>query len=112
MPIVSIHDGGVAQVCAACGKARDVSNAKVVLQASMETSSLELPPCETCGSVEVLMPRFCAEAHPTPGSYGHRHQLLVDELAARRMNTKLPKSIVEEIERWLPDGLRLEAPKR
>lgn len=81
MPILTIHDDQLTQRCAACGAERDLS-ADALTDRRDEPQILVLPACP-CGAREFLVSSPANEPpHPQPGSFGHRHRLLVDALAA------------------------------
>jgi hypothetical protein len=87
-----------------------------------------LPPCPTCRATEFLFQSPDDEpAHPTPGSFGHLHRLLVDHVHAElvkrekvipqlleengRPQNNLARPIAPEaIARWFDRGLKIARP--
>ena len=84
-----------------------------------------LPPCPACKSSEFLIRSTDGEpAHPAPGSFGHLHRLLVDQVHAELVKRKrvLPslkdkQGVVQtglakpvaatELKRWFPSGMKI-----
>jgi hypothetical protein len=120
MPIIEIAENQAVQRCACCGRCRGLGPDD--LRPTDEAGDvLALPAC-SCGSVEFLIgaPKDEPE-HPAPGSFGHRHRLVVDALVdAVRLRAKgeLGSSLgtvvadrigPKELGKWFPDGLRVES---
>jgi hypothetical protein len=112
MPIEELTPIDVSHACCFCGTTH--RTALSVLRASQQEAPIpvaddvvRLPQCE-CGAVEFLAHSLPNEtAHPSPGSYGHLHRLLVDHLhAVLDGATDGPA----ELAQWFPDGLRLAVP--
>lgn len=131
MALHEITQQHVMQRCSRCDSdnrtAIDLLEVGVARHDDVDDSLVQLPPCPSCRSTEFLVHSDAGEpTHPSPGSYGHLHRLLVDHLHAeliqrerlhsalnsRAGNKKLVVSpLTQEVrERWFPHGLRLEAP--
>ena len=126
MPIREIRDSDLDQQCASCGAitAIPLDNIAVGVQhdTQVNASLVALPACSACGSTEFLVRSPDNEEHPAPGSYGHKHKLLVDDLHARlvergrvaagldavQVATKKPAP--EVMDRWFASGLMLPTP--
>ena len=125
MPIREIDDDFIEQGCAACEAVHRVGlddlRVGVSREGKVDPSVVPLPPCESCGAVEFLIRSSDSEPeHPSPGSFGHLHRLLVDTLHARlvsrgclaegltRRKAKAARAPGKaEIKRWFKDGLKL-----
>ncbi len=130
---MSIHEMTSTEVLQRCGKcaaenriALDTLEVGVARDEQTDASVVPLPACPTCRSTEFLLRSPNDEpAHPAPGSFGHLHRLLVDEMHAElvkrkkvipllkdnqgRVDPKLAKPVaVEELARWFPQGLKIE----
>ena len=80
MPILKILEDELTQCCAACGVERDLPADALADRKDAEPGIVALPACE-CGAREFLVSSPAGEPpHPQPGSFGHRHRLLVDAL--------------------------------
>ena len=128
MSIREVSDATVDQECASCGHVRKLTYdhlaVGVARAGGMDSRTVRLPPCPTCGAVEFLVRSPDGEEHPSPGSYGHLHRLLVDTLHAKLVHAgRLAKGLdaktvgvkeptADEVARWLKSGLRLERPSR
>lgn len=127
MPVREIFADRISQECSACEDVHDVPKSDFVVGTKRDTQIdgrlMELPPCPVCGGVEFLVSSADAEPeHPSPGSYGHKHKLLVDKLNAEMVRagrhlveldpatllTKEPPAAV--MDQWFPGGLRLARP--
>ncbi|MGE0325899.1 MAG: hypothetical protein AB7K71_17075 [Polyangiaceae bacterium] len=112
--ILTIEDDGVLQRCALCERQRRIPQADLP---KPEASTLTLPACE-CGAVESLIGAPPGEPpHPSPGSVGHRHRLLVDALlAAQEAPSKKRRPLIEaaraalakDAHELFPGGLHVE----
>ncbi|HEU4411835.1 MAG TPA: hypothetical protein VFS43_41730 [Polyangiaceae bacterium] len=113
------------QACAVCG-ARSRHPLAALRASPFEgvergAGVVALAPCAPCGAVEFLLPSPEGEPeHPSPGSRGHLHRLLVDHLHARLLaaggdggepGRPRPGPSDEELRRWFPGGLRLPPSK-
>ena len=124
MTIREISDETVEQTCDVCGNVRTVDlediSVGMVTEEQINDSVIPLSRCDSCGAVEYLIPsKEDAPEHPSPGSFGHRHAILVDVLHKRLVDQghfikelepdkhKKKKRTKEEIGRWFKDGLRL-----
>ncbi|GAB4212031.1 MAG: hypothetical protein OHK0013_34290 [Sandaracinaceae bacterium] len=130
---MSIHEMTSTEVVQRCGKcaaenriALDTLEVGVARDEQTDASVVPLPACPTCRSTEFLLRSPNDEpAHPAPGSFGHLHRLLVDEMHAElvkrkkvipllkanpgRVDPKLAKPVAaEELARWFPQGLKIE----
>lgn len=102
--ILSIEEGGVLQRCALCERERRIPQADLP---KPEAATLTLPAC-ACGAVESLIGAPPGEPpHPSPGSVGHRHRLLVDALlAAQDAPLKKRRPLAEAVRSALPEDAR------
>lgn len=130
---MSIHEMTSTEVVQRCGRcaaenriALDTLEVGVARDEQTDASVVPLPACPTCRSTEFLLRSPNDEpAHPAPGSFGHLHRLLVDEMHAElvkrkkvipllkdnqgRVDPKLAKPVAaEERSRWFPQGLKIE----
>lgn len=88
MAIVELTANDVLQRCAHCESTNRVELSPLELGLTqddiVDRGAVALPPCVTCRSVEfVFGEQGGAPPHPAPGSFGHLHGLLVQELQAR-----------------------------
>jgi hypothetical protein len=112
MPIIFLDDYTFTRACANCGATRVLSLDDLDVGDADEASDvpMRVPRCLDCGTIEFLLPSpRSAPPHPDPGSYGHLHRLLVDELSARRLAPDSPPDN-KDLARWFPDGLTLSRP--
>jgi len=124
MTIKKITDNTVEQTCDACGHVRSCSldelTVGVVNEGRINAGVIPFPCCDNCGSVEYVIPsKEDTVDHPSTGSFGHRHAILVDILHERLVERgrvargiepaklKKRKRTKEEIDRWFKDGLEL-----
>lgn len=86
MPITKLDNEKFSHLCANCEQVRDLSLSELTTsEDDSDTAPLRVPVCPKCGAFELLIPtQPDAQPHPVEGSYGHLHQLLVDELRDRR----------------------------
>jgi len=134
MPIDELTSEDVIHSCVACGATRRLAlsalasggNGQPVAPDVGGGGVLQLPACE-CGVVEFLMASPPGEPpHPSPGSLGHLHRLLVDALhaeVARRAlapgegseegeGSRAPAVTADaELRAWFPQGLRMPRPR-
>jgi hypothetical protein len=127
MPLQSLTSGAVHQRCIACGEVRILTLDQLevsIFEEKLEAPSsamVALPPCATCHSVEFLAGSSeTAPEHPRPGSYGHLHRLLVDQLHAELLDAdrvgdesrgrkpRLKRPGDEVIAQWFPRGLTID----
>jgi len=124
MPIRELRTDDLDQECSKCGRVVAVPFTAIAAGISREgqvnTNVMALPACATCGSAEFLLRSPYDEDHPSQGSYGHKHKLLVDKLHAELVQrgrvaeglkpedvpTKEPPTAV--MDKWFKNGLRLE----
>lgn len=123
MAIREIRTSDFDQECAKCGAVRAVTFSSVEVGVArdnqVDSRIVPLPPCQTCGATEFLLRSPTGEEHPTPGSYGHLHRVLVDELHARLVKANrvangidaktvpLKEPSAETIGRYFSAGLKL-----
>ncbi len=118
--IESIDERRVVARCGMCKEVREVELGTLLVKPlDANTAVVALAPCP-CGAVEFVV-RATRPDHPLPGSESHRHQILVDHLAAELAGRKqvAPGSRNAEqvcapvspdvLARWFPDGLNLIA---
>ncbi|ADO70402.1 hypothetical protein [Stigmatella aurantiaca] len=132
MAIHEVTTEDVLQRCARCGSGNRLSidslEVGVARREDVDDSLVQLPPCPTCRSTEVLIRAAVGEPeHPAPGSFGHLHRLLVGHVHAELVQRERlhrgikPKggsasNVVvrplsqETRERWFPQGLRIAVP--
>ena len=128
MAIREIRVSDFDQECAKCGAVRALTFSSVEVGVARDNQVdgriIPLPSCASCGATEFLLRSPVGEEHPSQGSYGHKHRLLVDMLHARLVQrgrlaeglkpaevpTKEPPAAV--IDRWFKDGLRLDPPPK
>jgi len=127
MTIKEITEETIEQTCDVCGHVRssnlDDLNVGIATEGQVNADVMPMPPCESCGAVEYLIPsKKDAPDHPSPGCFGHRHAILVDVLHERLVQRgrvtsgidvtrlKKKKHSSEEIDRWFKDGLKLSSP--
>ncbi|MCZ2126612.1 MAG: hypothetical protein LC099_02430 [Anaerolineales bacterium] len=122
MPILAIEEDSLRQRCALCAVERLVTLGELPPHDDVPEGSLVLPPC-ACGAVEHLLHAPPGEPeHPAPGSFGHKHRLLVDALVEelrggkralarrsaplrQRVEARLPHELLE---RCFSEGLRTQ----
>ena len=129
MTIKEITEESIDQSCEVCGHVRtanlDDLTIGVVTEEHINPNVIPMPPCESCGATEFLIPsKEDAPDHPSPGSIGHRHAMLVDVLNERLVargrlipeleskNLKKKKRNKDELDRWFKEGLKLAKPPR
>lgn len=132
MSIHEVTDTDVLQRCAGCGDEHRVLithlEVGVARDDQVDPRLVPMPPCPLCGSSEFLVRAPDNEPeHPSQGSFGHRHRMLVDHLHAElvgrdQVNDMLrdPEGNVaptlarplstEKRERWFAGGLRARRP--
>jgi len=126
MPIREIREDDLDQECSKCGNVASVSvndlGAGLVRESQVNPNVVAMPVCAVCGSTEFLLRSPDDENHPSQGSYGHKHKLLVDKLHAKLVQrgrlgeglkpedvaTKEPPAAV--MDKWFKDGLKLAPP--
>ena len=128
MAIQEITDTELVQRCAGCDRENRVALANLAVgverEDQVEDSVVPLPECPTCRSREFLVRSPASEqGHPSQGSSGHLHRLMVDELhsqlvkkgrVAERLVGKaeqiVTKPIATEVKaRFFDKGMRLPA---
>lgn len=138
MAIHEITTTDVLQRCEACEDEHriliDDLEVGVARDQQVDARLVPMPPCPLCGAVEFLVRAPDNEPeHPSPGSFGHLHRMMVDELhaelitrdkvnaALRDAEGNVPPTLAkplsnEKRERWFSKGLRarrnLEQPER
>jgi hypothetical protein len=125
MPIESISTKSVQQRCIHCRQARALELEQLeigILEAGGTAATVvSLPACAGCQTVEFLFGSSDAQPeHPSPGSYGHLHGLLVNRLHAelldadqvsdesRSRTPRLKRPSDEVLARWFPHRLTLD----
>jgi len=128
MAIHEVTPTDVLQRCEACNDEHrvliDDLEVGVARDEQVDGRLVPMPPCPACGAVEFLVRAPDDEPeHPSQGSFGHLHRMLVDELHAElvtrgRVNAALqdaegnvPPTLAkplstEKRQRWFADGLR------
>lgn len=115
MPLTKLDATTLVQFCANCGTERELALSECIHEKDEDAGSeiLRMPRCQKCDSTELLLPsRFDAAPHPRQGSYGHLHQLLVDELKERLSPAAASAEARDhlDLKKWFPEGLRLSHP--
>jgi hypothetical protein len=127
MTVREITETTIEQTCEVCRHDRTLNlddlDVGIAIEGHINPDVVPLPSCESCGAIEYLIPSAeGAPDHPSPGSLGHRHAILVDVLHERLVQRgrvtsgididmlKKKKHIPEEIDRWFKDGLKLSSP--
>lgn len=127
MTIKEINEESIEQNCDVCGHVRtsnlDDLTIGVATEGQNNPDVVPMPPCESCGATEFLIPsKQDAPDHPSPGSIGHRHAMLVDVVHERLVTRgrviagveasklKKKKRTKGEIDRWFKEGLKLAKP--
>lgn len=92
MAIQEITDTDIVQRCAGCDRENRVALANLAVgverEDQVEDSVVPLPECPTCRSREFLVRSPTSEqGHPSRGSSGHLHRLMVDELHSQLVKT-------------------------
>lgn len=128
MPIREIRTDDLDQECAKCGAVRALALSSlavgIVRDTQVNSKVIPLPACATCGATEFLVRSPTGEDHPSQGSYGHKHKLLVDTLHAKLVKGgRLAQGLTPEtapikeppaavMDRWFKDGLKLPPPPK
>ncbi|MBN2527601.1 MAG: hypothetical protein JXR76_14500 [Deltaproteobacteria bacterium] len=124
MSLREIMNTEIEQECNVCGATNVIAQsdlaAGTAMDGQVDARVIRLPPCESCGAAEFLIRSAADEPeHPSPGSFGHLHRLLVDVLYSRPMSSQqfavgiadkdaAGKEVTAgEIEQWFGNGLRL-----
>ncbi len=92
MAIQEITDTEIVQRCAGCDRENRVALASLAVgverEDQVEDSVVPLPERPTCRSREFLVRSPTSEqGHPSQGSSGHLHRLMVDELHSQLVKT-------------------------
>ncbi len=128
MTIREIFENEFGQECEVCGAVRRVPDADVSVgverDGQFDTKVVQLPNCSSCGAREFLIRSADNEPeHPSPGSFGHRHRLMVDVLhgklvkegrIADRIDPQKAQGQArssEELDRWFKGRLRAQRMK-
>lgn len=128
MAIHEVTTNDVLQRCEACEDEHrvliDDLEVGVARDDQVDGALVPMPPCPACGAVEFLVRTPDDEPdHPSQGSFGHMHRMLVDHLhselvtrnkvhaALRDREGRVPPSLArplstEKRERWFAAGLR------
>jgi len=134
MSIHEVTDTDVLQRCAGCGDEHrvliDDLEVGVARDDQVDSLLVPMPPCAACGSSEFLVRAPDNEPeHPSPGSFGHRHRMLVDHLHAELVQrdkvvaplldqeghapVSLARPLTTEAkDRWFARGMKIDAPTR
>lgn len=116
MTITKLESGKLSHHCVNCGHERELAVADVKSDSEDigTGEAIRVPTCPNCASVELLLPsRADAPKHQVEGSYGHLHQLLVDELKDQLRSASSASAKPRdksELKKWFPDGLVLSRP--
>jgi hypothetical protein len=124
MAIFEVTDTEVVQRCAKCGNENHTPLSKLEVGVGRESRAdpriIPLPECPICHSTEFLIRSADGEpAHPTPGSFGHLHRMLIDHLHAQLVSAgnvnpafrdqaiARPVSSADH-KRWFPNGTKID----
>lgn len=127
MPIRELFADRIEQECIACGDVHDVLFTAFTVGVKRETQInaklMQLPACPVCGAVEFLATSPDDDPdHPSPGSFGHKHKLLVDKLNGqmvrdgRYLSGLDPATLLNKepsdatLQQWFPGGRQLRRP--
>jgi hypothetical protein len=127
MTVREITETTIEQTCEVCQHDRTLNlddlNVGIAIEGHINPDVVAMPPCESCGAIEYLIPSAeGAPDHPSPGSLGHRHAMLVDVLHERLINRgrviagveadklKKKKRSKDELDQWFKEGLKLAKP--
>jgi len=130
---MSIHEMNatdVLQHCAKCSAvnriALDSIEVGIARDEQTDARLVALPACPGCRSTEVLIRSPDNEqAYPAPGSFGHLHRMLVDQIHAElvkrkrvmpslkdkqgRVDATIARPVSsEDVQRWFSKGLKIE----
>ncbi|MGN6107482.1 MAG: hypothetical protein ACTHU0_20400 [Kofleriaceae bacterium] len=131
MAIHELTDDEAVQRCERCGSEHRIPLSSLQVGAGqggyVDGEVVRLPRCSTCGATEFLVRSPDGEAHPSPGTFGHLHRLLVDHLHTRLVeHAQVDPELVRggrapgvgartsEADRalWFPRGMKIESPER
>lgn len=130
---MSIHEMNATEALQRCGKcaaenriAIDSLEAGVARDEQADPHVVPLPACPTCRSTEFLIRSPDGEqGHPAPGSFGHLHRMLVDQVHAElvkrkkvigalkdkqgRVDATIARPVSpEDVQQWFSKGLKIE----
>ncbi len=130
---MSIHEMNATEVLQRCSKCNaenriviDSLEAGVARDDQTDARIVPLPACPTCRSTEFLIRSPDDEqAHPAPGSFGHLHRMLVDQVHAElikrkkvigalkdkqgRVDSSVARPVSsDDVQRWFSGGLKIE----
>jgi hypothetical protein len=125
MPILSLASRSLQQRCIACGAQRTVGldqlETGILHEDDDAAAVVALPTCTSCGSVEFLFGSLDDQPeHTAPGSFGHLHRLLVNQLHAalldadriteksRDRKPRLDRPTDSVLAQWFPHGLTID----
>jgi hypothetical protein len=128
MAIREIFEDDIEQACEVCGAVRRVPDTDVVVgverDGQFDAKVVQLPNCSSCGAREFLIRSADDEPeHPSPGSFGHRHRLMVDALHSKLVKEGRVADGIdpqkaqgrerssEELDRWFKGRLRAQRMK-
>ena len=128
MTIREIFESEFEQECESCGAVRNVADSDVQVgvehEGQLDTKIVSLPVCPNCGAREYLLRSADNEPeHPSPGSFGHRHRLMVDVLHSKLVkegrvsqgidpaSAQGKERTPEELDRWFKGQMRLRRGK-
>lgn len=118
MAIQEISDTEIVQRCAGCDRENRVALASLAVgverEDQVEDSVVPLPECPTCRSREFLVRSPASEqGHPSQGSSGHLHRLMVDELHSQLVKTgRVVERLVSKAEQIVTKPLASELKTR
>ena len=118
MAIQEITDVEIVQRCAGCDRENRVALANLAVGVEhaeqVEDGVVPLPECPTCRSREFLVRSPASEqAHPSQGSSGHLHRLMVDELHSQLVKKgRVVERLVGKVEQIVTKPIATEVRAR
>ena len=118
MAIQEITDTEIVQRCAGCDRENRVALANLAVGVErgeqVEDGVVPLPECPTCRSREFLVRSPASEqAHPSQGSSGHLHRLVVDELLSQLVKKgRVVERLVGKVEQIVTKPIATEVRAR
>ena len=118
MAIQEITDTEIVQRCAGCDRENRVALANLAVGVErgeqVEDGVVPLPECPTCRSREFLVRSPASEqAHPSQGSSGHLHRLMVDELHSQLVKKgRVVERLVGKVEQIVTKPIATEVRAR
>jgi hypothetical protein len=131
MAIYEVTSTEVVQRCGKCNAENRIPvtgiEVGIAHEAQTDARTIPLPACPTCGSSEFLIRSPDDEPeYPAPGTFGHLHRMLVDDLHAELVKAdKVIPALLDSLghadptlarpveqaarDRWFPSGMKVGA---